>query len=98
MSDTYLRIIPDDPKLVPSTRCERSAAELLKSLMAECEIVAKCSDEVQFIDAGENSERVLCSNCRADLTSLWPRSLIRLGQQSSQTSHSRRRAAVCQRT
>jgi hypothetical protein len=45
---------------------------LLKSLVPDCEVVAKCSADVQFIDPGENFERVLCPNCRADLTSSWP--------------------------
>jgi hypothetical protein len=31
-------------------------------------VVVKCSYEVQFVDAGGNTERVLCPNCGADLT------------------------------
>ena len=35
-------------------------------------VVAKCSDEIEFVDAGGNTERVLCPNCGADLSDgLW---------------------------
>src|SRR5262245_35207479 len=71
MSDTYLRIIPDDPKFVPSTACERTAVEVLRAVVPGCQVRVKRTDEVEFIDAGENFERVLCPHCGADLTEFW---------------------------
>ena len=72
MSDTYLRIIPDDSNFIPSTEREATTVELLIALLPGAEVVAKRSEEVQFIDPGENFERVLCPSCRADLTNSWP--------------------------
>jgi hypothetical protein len=46
--------------------------DLLMTLVPDSEVVAKRSDEVQFFDPGENFERVLCPNCRTDVTSSWP--------------------------
>ena len=60
MSDTYLRIIPDDPNFVPSAEREATVRQLLMALLPGTEIVAKHSEEVQFIDPGENFERVMC--------------------------------------
>jgi hypothetical protein len=76
VSDTYLRIIPDDPNFVPSTGGERRVVDLLAALVPGSKVVAKRSG-VQFFDPGENFERVLCPNCRADLTSLWQRGMDR---------------------
>ena len=44
---------------------------VLIALVPDSDVVAKHSDEVQFFDPGENFERVLCPNCRADLTDAW---------------------------
>jgi hypothetical protein len=72
VSDGYLRIIPDDPCFVPSAGCQRGTADLLQALVPESAVVAKQSENVKFFDAGENFERVLCPNCRAELTDVWP--------------------------
>lgn len=70
MSSHYLVVIPADPKIaLPDT------AEALKEALAD--IVGtprsriKNYDRIQFIDCGENFERILCPACGSALSTDW---------------------------
>jgi hypothetical protein len=77
VSESILRIIPDDPAFVPSKDCERKAMKILAALVPGGEVTAKHSAQPQFVDPGENFERVLCPYCRADLKESWPAAMDR---------------------
>jgi hypothetical protein len=72
VSDTFLQIIPDDPEFVPPAESARRAADVLMALIPpDSRVVVRCLDEVQFLDAGGNTERVLCPKYGAELTDAW---------------------------
>ena len=71
MSDTYLRIIPDDPNWVPAAESAIAVTNLMSAFVPGSEVTTRYTDEVEFVDQGENFERVLCSNCGTDLTDSW---------------------------
>lgn len=75
MSESFLRVIPRDPSFVPSSAASAEAQALLKSALSQgaprLQIRGQLHDEVQFIDAGDNFERVQCPRCAADLDLDW---------------------------
>ncbi|MEP7362692.1 MAG: hypothetical protein ABI972_05505 [Acidobacteriota bacterium] len=72
MSDNYLRLIPADPEFQPLPGALDDAMQLLNQLVPlAAERRVRQGDEVQFVDQGENFERVLCPHCGNDLTDQW---------------------------
>jgi len=69
MSVCYTRIIPEDPRFVPTPEGEESALSLLRAFLPKDEVTAKRLEGVQFIDQGENFERVLCPHCQTEISS-----------------------------
>ena len=71
MSDTYLRLIPTDPKFAP-TPDERTAAEtILRKFVPGADVTSRISHDVEFVDAGENSETIRCPFCETELGQNW---------------------------
>lgn len=71
MSDNYLRIIPIDLLFEPFPEAVDAAMTLLGQLAPANEsIQVRRTDEIRFLDQGENFERVLCPYCRHDLTNV----------------------------
>ena len=68
MSDTVLKFIPTDPTFIPPAEAQQQAMEFLESLLPEGE---DCQTQIfprlEFIDQGENLERVFCPGCHATL-------------------------------
>lgn len=72
MSDSFLRLIPIDPKYVPNQQAQSVAEELLLSLgQWNEEISSKCYEEIIFVDQGENFERIVCPLCKTELDINW---------------------------
>ena len=72
MSDDILSIIPSDPEYVPVVAAQQMALALFSSFVGKAdEVNMSVTDEVQFVDAGENFESVTCPACGADLNGWW---------------------------
>jgi hypothetical protein len=72
VSDTYVRIIPTDPKFVPSALArERALSVLQHAAPFADDIASHLTDEVRFIDAGADFETVCCPRCGADIAEWW---------------------------
>ncbi len=73
MSDTWIVVIPRDPRAHPSARQLSNAADLLATLDPEVGTseVQDFGDRIEFVDAGENFESVRCPSCSADQTEAW---------------------------
>lgn len=71
MSATYLQLIPNDPYYVPPTQAQSIAKETLRQLFSQAEIFLTVNDTTQFVDQGENFERVSCPFCDTDLLGWW---------------------------
>lgn len=54
MSDAYLRYVPVDPEFVPQEQAIRTASNLLCSFVNVGSVECRISQEVEFVDAGEN--------------------------------------------
>ena len=71
MSDSFLRLIPVDPTFVPTTEAIGRARTLLRSMVLDQIVTSDTSDEVRFVDQGENFEQLRCPFCEAELDSEW---------------------------
>lgn len=72
MSDNLLRFIPVDPDFMPDeSSAERARASFAAMVPAADEVTATRSENVQFVDAGANFERVSCPRCGKALTIEW---------------------------
>jgi len=72
MSDDRLRLIPTDPAWVPDDVALRRAVRVLRTLAPDAGSVrGAVHDEVVFVDAGSNAERIGCPACGAALEEEW---------------------------
>ncbi|HEY3357137.1 MAG TPA: hypothetical protein VGQ83_28060 [Polyangia bacterium] len=72
MSDTFLRLVPVDPTFVPSAEAQAAARDYLRAVLPDADTVAtRTAAEVQFIDAGGNTEAVFCPLCGAEVDQAW---------------------------
>ena len=70
MSDNMTRWIPVEPSFVPHEEDVARAVEWLRARAPLADVVtAKLSDEIRFVDCGENFESVSCPRCEANLPS-----------------------------
>ena len=66
MSDHFLVVIPADPKAdLPETAA--ALRDALAELAGTDEARVKDYGKLQFIDCGENAERIRCPNCGAEI-------------------------------
>ena len=72
MSDTFLRLVPVDPRWTPSHDAAASAVRLMTRMLPAADHVSfHVEESVVFYDAGEFSESISCPACRADLGDWW---------------------------
>lgn len=67
MSDTFLRLIPQEPRFVPSREAEEAAVYALRMLFPTAKVSAHRFSEIEFVDQGSNFERVVCPNCKQEI-------------------------------
>ncbi|MCL2529170.1 MAG: hypothetical protein FWE41_02405 [Coriobacteriia bacterium] len=68
MSDYYVRLIPEEPSYVLGEQLINT----IKSLTwYRDNTTITVNESIQFADAGENFERVLCPFCKTDLIDWW---------------------------
>jgi hypothetical protein len=72
VSDTFLRLIPDDPRRVPSaTAREHAEAVLRVALPGADDVVSQVTEHVRFVDCGDNFEGVACPRCGTEIGVWW---------------------------
>jgi hypothetical protein len=72
MSDTWIRLIPEEPNFVPDPARQSRAREHLADIAPFAEqIEVRIFDRVVFFDCGANFERVICPSCRAKIPLQW---------------------------
>ena len=72
VSDDIVKLVPRDPEFVPGAEAQGAAhASLTRFLPLADEVSCRVSDSPQFIDQGENFERVRCPMCGAELEDWW---------------------------
>jgi hypothetical protein len=72
MSDSFLRLIPEDPQFEPSRAAAEAATQALRALLpSAAEVNAHRFQDIRFFDQGSNFERILCPHCKHEITSYW---------------------------
>jgi hypothetical protein len=72
VSDSYLRLIPEDPLFVPAGGAMERARDLLERMVPDAEeVTASLHEDPVFVDAGGNAERIACPFCDADIGATW---------------------------
>lgn len=72
MSDSSLVFIPTQPTFRPTPEVAETARTLLATfLSASDEVECEFTDEVEFVDAGENWSGVKCPFCGTDVEDWW---------------------------
>jgi len=71
MSDSILKLIPTSPLFIPNSISQINANEYLKSIYISNEIKIATTDNIEFIDCGENFEEVICPYCKQSLDMEW---------------------------
>jgi hypothetical protein len=74
MSDTWLMLFPADPGWVPDPVQEARAAAVIERLIptavaGQPELIRTAN--IEFVDAGENFERITCPLCDEELEERW---------------------------
>ena len=68
MTDHFLIITPTDPYFVPALEQAQIANDYLFSLLPEAEmIIWNASETAEFVDPGDNFQRILCPACGAEI-------------------------------
>ena len=63
MSTSVLKIIPTDQDYVPSAEQQANAVAVFRGMVPYGEIEATVYEDLEFIDAGQYCEAVLCPSC-----------------------------------
>lgn len=72
MSDNWIRLIPENPRLVPETGRQIRAKERFAELAPNAdEIEIKVSESIEFFDCGGNFERARCPSCGEEIPNDW---------------------------
>ena len=72
MSDVFLRLIPPSPATVPPEAARRDALTAAERLLPGAdEIRELVHEQVEFVDAGGNCEKIHCPSCRLEIEQPW---------------------------
>ncbi|QHE52819.1 hypothetical protein [Pontibacillus sp. HMF3514] len=71
MSDTVIKFIPANPRFVPKKEAINEAELWIRSLTSCCEIKSILTDEIRFIDQGENFQSIICPLCLDEISLDW---------------------------
>jgi len=72
MSDNWIILIPENPRMIPAQDQQQHALRAFRELAPKSDQVEiEVSDELRFIDCGQNFERVRCPACGKQLDDDW---------------------------
>lgn len=72
MSEYLLKIIPKDPIFIPSSFAQEKIKGFLCSYFIEADdIIVRLEDNIEFVDQGENFERIVCLDCGREVDMEW---------------------------
>jgi hypothetical protein len=72
MSDSWIILIPENPQTVPANERQERALATFRQVVPDSEKVEiQTSENIRFVDCGENFERVLCPSCGKEIDNDW---------------------------
>ena len=71
MSSHQLRFVPTTPGFAPTAQAAAGAVALLRQLCPGGHVESRVTQEVEFVDPGQNFDGSHCSACGADTEDWW---------------------------
>lgn len=72
MSEHFITLIPTSPAFVPAPAVLEKGKEFFSRFLTGADdIEASVTNEITFVDPGENFERVCCPGCGSELGTAW---------------------------
>ena len=72
MSTTILKLIPTKPEFVPEPQVQEETLHILQTIMMPSSMIrVVVSDDISFVDQGQNWEHVFCSACGQRIDEWW---------------------------
>jgi hypothetical protein len=72
MSDNWIRVIPEDPRLVPEEHRQEQARRWFTKNAPRAEMIeVRVSDRIEFHSCCENFDRIACPSCGKDIPVEW---------------------------
>ncbi|MBN1917785.1 MAG: hypothetical protein JW889_07745 [Verrucomicrobia bacterium] len=72
MSDNWITVIPEDPRLVPEEHRQEQARCWFARNAPRAEMIELVvSDQIEFRDCGSNFERIACPSCGTEIPVEW---------------------------
>jgi hypothetical protein len=71
MSDSILKLIPSIPSFIPNSTAQIALMEYLNSIFSNTKIKISITNNIEFIDCGENFQEVVCPYCKQPLNMEW---------------------------
>lgn len=86
MAEKIIKLIPVDPGWVPDFKTQQVAQEQLTAFLPQAdEILVFVTDEIEFVDPGQNLKQIACPNCNSMLEESW---WLTAMEQAAQTGYS----------
>ncbi len=68
----YLRLIPTNPNFIPEEPAQNQARDLFASFVPQAyKVSSQIYEDITFVDAGSNYERIMCPSCGTTLNHNW---------------------------
>ena len=71
MSYYLFKLIPKDPQYIPNINLQKEVKGFLQLIYDDYKILIRITDNVEFIDCGENFEDIICPKCNHSLDMGW---------------------------
>lgn len=72
MSDNWIKLIPEDPRVIPDPDCQKAALKRFQEIAPDAEeIEIKLTEKITFHDCGANFQRIICPSCNAEMSIDW---------------------------
>ena len=71
MSETVLRVIPNDPQFGPLEHAAAAAVRSFEMMLPAAAVKVLRFSKIRFVDQGSNFEEILCPHCSQEITDDW---------------------------
>jgi len=72
MSDNWITLVPEDPRLIPDEARQLRARDRFAEIAPGADAIEmKVFENVEFFDCGVNLQRILCTSCGSEIPLPW---------------------------